>query len=254
MKVQILSKDHLILCQAFQDAYQIKYPNSSQKSTSCFPRSVHLHGQAYSPEVYSVSSKGPAAAPISAMAIVLGMELMRPQKDLGFHEMTLSFEGFTSFKKMVCKQSANTTNPLVSIVGYCRNPPQNVLKNWFCLKFPVGECRTRQVQLPCRPWHPWSRRRSWKANWLGATDVEKKQSRFRLWGTDGRSEISTSTASWFPTSVASMRCSTNCTVPHQRKPSHGPQSTVQNKKLAWHCRRLLKELPAINLVPCWMSG
>ena len=130
-------------------------------------------GKLYSPEVYSVSSKGPAAAPISAMAIVLGVELMRPQNDLGFHEMTLSFKGFTTFKKMVCKQSANTTNPIVSIVGYCRNPPQNVLKNSFCLEFPREECRTRQVQLPCRPWHPWSRRRSWKANWLGATDVEK---------------------------------------------------------------------------------
>lgn len=94
-------------------------------------------GKLYSPEVYSVSSKGPAAAPISAMAIVLGVELMRPQNDLGFHEMTLSFEGFTTFKKMVCKQSANTTNPIVSIVGYCRNPPQNVLKNSFCLEFPV---------------------------------------------------------------------------------------------------------------------
>lgn len=56
-------------------------------------------GKLYSPEVYSVSSKGPAAAPISAMAIVLGVELMRPQNDLGFHEMTLSFKGFTTFKK-----------------------------------------------------------------------------------------------------------------------------------------------------------
>ena len=75
----------------------IQTPLKNPKVAS--PNPSIFMGKLYSPEVYSVSSKGPAAAPISAMAIVLGVELMRPQNDLGFHEMTLSFKGFTTFKK-----------------------------------------------------------------------------------------------------------------------------------------------------------